>query len=274
MIEKVLEKSSAKRTKLHEDKVLTKRQVAALLFGAYQMRSDPQHPTPWAFDALFLMYLLGLRIGEVIRLRYSHVGRRNKHGLICSIRVPTEKKVRFLRAVDGGHPKVERIDPLSALYEVPVLDLNEWLAKSFDSRTRNGAAALSEWLFPSPRNPERHISDRMIDYAFREARGRGGLPDVYSTHCLRHTSATEIARAISRSGAGDEEVEAWVGKFLRHSGKVNMQGRRVTRTYIHLGPRTLEEWAPMMRVGVLALPRPLAPVGPSRFDPERRFGRR
>lgn len=248
--------------KTEEGKVMTKRQVAGLLYGAHLMRRDPRHPNPWAFDAFLLMYVLGLRIGEVIRLRYSHVGVRNRHGSICSVMVPTEKKI----GPDGP------LDPLAALYEVPVLDHDDWIAKAFDPRTRNGAASTSEWLFPSPRNPEKFISDRMIDYAFREARDRAGVPEAYSTHALRHTSASEIAGVLDRRGRGESAVDAWVGKFLRHSGKVMMNGQKVTRVYIHLAPRTLEEWAPMMRVGVLKLPEPLAPVGRSRFDEAKRYG--
>ncbi len=259
------------------DKVLTKRQVAGLLYGAWQMKRDPDHPVPWAFDAFLLMYLLGLRIGELVLLRYSHVGLRDTSGAIRSVKVPTEKKLRatgrFVVEADGEkRPVMERINPLDALNEVPVLAHHDWVARSFDPRTRFGARSISPWILPSPRNADRHITDRSVDYAFREARGRAGLPDVYSTHALRHTAATEIARAVSRRGGGEGEMLAWVGKFLRHSDRIDMGGHRVTRTYIHLAPRGISDWASMAADGVLTLPTPLAPCGVSRFDPARRYG--
>lgn len=258
-------------TKSEENKVLSKRQVAAILYGAHEMRESAYPSQRMAFDAFLLMYILGLRLGEAVLLRYSHVGVVNKHGMICSVRVPTEKKVRYLPAAKGAKSVGESLDPLAALYEVPVLDHNDLVARAFDSRTRRGAASISPWLFPSPRNPDNPISGRMLDYVFREARDRGGVPDVYSSHALRHTSASELAGSLDRRGRGESAVEAWVGKFLRHSPRVMMNGNRVTRTYIHLAPKTLEEWAPLMRVGVLTLP-PLAPVGPSRFDATKRYG--
>lgn len=261
--------------KLEEDKVLTKRQVAAILYGAQMMKRDPECPAgPWAFDAFLLMYVLGLRIGEVIRLRYVNVGVRNSGGMICSVRVPTEKKVLFIRGAKGERPTSKGIDPLKALFEVPILDHNEWVAKAFDPRTRHGKAAVSEWLFPSSQKEGHHVTDRSVDYAFREARDRGGVPAVFSSHCLRHTAATEIAGARRRRGDDKEESKAWARVFLRHSKKAFSRGGDVTDTYIHLGPRNLEDWAPMMRCGVLKLPSPLAPCGPDRFDAALRFGRR
>ncbi len=253
--------------KLSDDKVLTKRQVGAILWGAYKMKSGGVGDfAPQAFDAFLLMYVLGLRLGEVIRLRYANVGARDSAGKIRSVRVPTEKKLRYVAG------KRVQIDPLDALYEVPVLAHHDWIAKAFDPRTRVGKAAVSAWLFPSPRTPDRHVSDRLVDYAFREARGRGGVADVYSSHALRHTAATEIARTLARRGHGENEVEAWVGKFLRHSDAAVMKGAKVTRLYIHLGPRGVADWAPLAGSQALTLPTPLAPVGPSRFDPEKRFG--
>lgn len=245
--------------KLRDDKVMTKRQVAALLYGAIQMKRDPERPSPWAFDALLLMYLLALRADEVTMLRYSHVGKRDTSGVIRSVHVPTLKKSRM----EAG--RRVRIPPLEALHEVPVLGHHDWLARVFDNRTRVGKAALSEWLFPSRKKPGDHLSSRMLDYAFREARDRAGLSPVYSTHVLRHTAATEVARTIARRGAGDAETLAWVAKFLRHSGTFAMKGsgEKVTGTYIHLAPRSMSEWAPL--IDVLTLPTPLAPLGPSRF---------
>lgn len=262
--------------KAEDDKVMTKRQVAALLYGAHRMKTSPVRSFQMAFDAFLLMYVLGLRIGEVIRLRYSNVGVRNKRGRICSVMVPTEKKAKSVTVTDpetGKRRAVSRsVDPLDALHWVPVLDHAEWVAIAFDPRTRSGAASTSEWLFPG-RNPDRHISDRMIDYAFRAARKAGRLPDVYSSHCLRHTAGTEIMRKRLRLGDGRDEAKGWTRRFLRHSKKAVGHGGDTTDAYIHLGPRTLPEWAPMMEADILKVPEPLAPCGPSQFDPENRYGR-
>ena len=52
-----------------------------------------------------------------------------------------------------------------------------------------------EWLFPSPVNPDRHITPNAVFCAFTEAVKRAGLPKRCGIHSLRHSFATHLLEA-------------------------------------------------------------------------------
>ena len=52
-----------------------------------------------------------------------------------------------------------------------------------------------DWLFPSPRYPERPITDKSVQHAFTLAVYAAGLPNRGGIHCLRHSFATHLLEA-------------------------------------------------------------------------------
>jgi len=235
---------------------LPKRDVAALLWGAQNI-GDPRFD--FAFDALVLMYVLGLRIGEVVLLQYDHKAVIDSAGMIRSVSVPTLKKSR--RRADAPLPPPPKFD-------VPVLAHFDLVASAFDHSKRKGRAAISKYLFPSPRDPSQPISARMVHLAFVEAARRGGVTEKATPHCLRHTVATELANYLTNTaGEKDDVVVGAVGRFLRHTkGKVwtgkGSDPFATTRLYIHSADAAkylnLNDWAPVIRGRAIRLP-PLEP---------------
>lgn len=235
---------------------LPKRDVSALLWGAQRI-DDPRFH--FAFDALALMYLLGLRIGEVVLLRYDHKAVIDAQGLIRSVSVPTLKK-------RAAKPKEGLRIAATPLLDVPVLAHFDWVKSAFDHGKRKGRLAISPWLFPSPQDPSRPISSRMVHMAFVEARKRGGITEAATPHCLRHTVATELARFLQSVGEKEDTSLAVVGRFLRHTKGKAWTGRgsdpyATTRLYVHTDAGkylSLNDWLPAIRCRAITLP-PLAP---------------
>lgn len=235
---------------------LPKRDISALLWGAQNI-GDPRFD--FAFDAFVLMYVLGLRIGEVVLLQYEHKAVIDAAGMIRSVSVPTLKKAR--RKADPAAPL-----PTPPKFDVPVLAHFDWIASAFDHSKRKGRAAISKYLFPSPRDPSQPISSRMIHLAFVESARRGGITEKATPHCLRHTVATELARYLRDvAGEKDEIVVGAVGRFLRHTkGKVwtgkGSDPYATTRLYIHsddaLKYLRLNDWTPAIRAKAIGLPHP------------------
>ena len=55
---------------------------------------------------------------------------------------------------------------------------------------------MSGWLFPSPANPENHISRQAVDKSFRDAVRKAGLiRKGLSLHSFRRTAITKLAEA-------------------------------------------------------------------------------
>jgi integrase/recombinase XerD len=53
-----------------------------------------------------------------------------------------------------------------------------------------------KWLFPSPNDPNKHLTIQSADLALRTACDRAGLGDRgISTHSFRRTAITELAKA-------------------------------------------------------------------------------
>lgn len=66
----------------------------------------------------------------------------------------------------------------------------------------------AKWLFPSPLDPNKHISHQALDLALRTACDRAGLGDRgISTHSFRRTAITELAKA----GVGIRTIQKITG---------------------------------------------------------------
>lgn len=242
---------------------IPKREVSALLWGAQNLNDERYS---WAFDCFALMYVLGLRIGEVVLLRYDHKGTIDAQGLIRSVLVPTLKKTKRKAAPPDAPAAAAPVkQPPVPTFEVPVLAHFDWVRAAFDSSRRKGRAAISRYLFPSPRDPARPISVRMVTEAFVLAARRGGVMDGATSHALRHTVATELHRYLTlQAGEKDEVAFAAVGRFLRHAkGKVwtgkGSDPYATTRLYVHTDDGKyagLNDWMPAIRARAIAVPRP------------------
>ncbi len=84
-----------------------------------------------------------------------------------------------------------------------------------------------DWLFPSPRDPDRPLSKEAVQKAFTEAVARAGLPERGGIHSLRHSFATHLMEA----GVDPLTVQ----RLLGHSQL------STTTTYLHVRQERLTE---------------------------------
>jgi len=143
-------------------------QVAAIL-GALGHR---KYGDAYAGAARLSVYA-GLRVGEVVRLRAEHIQGDN-------LRVEMATKGRRFRTV-----------PLSAPARTAARD-----------RIDRG----SEWLFPSPLEPETHMATRSAAHVFAHACAEVGIEHGH-WHMLRHTFAARLLSA----GVPIFTVSRWLG---------------------------------------------------------------
>jgi site-specific recombinase XerD len=110
---------------------------------------------------LLVIYAGGLRVSEAARLKVSDVD--------------GERKQVFVRSGKGGK------DRYTVTGEAALEALREYwrLYRPHD------------WLFPGAR-PDKHISPRAIEKAFRRARDKAGIRKHATVHTLRHSFATHL----------------------------------------------------------------------------------
>lgn len=224
---------------------ISRRQISALLYEA-RLAGHAK-----AYLMFFTQYLLGLRIGEVIRLRYDHLGPMVR-GRPTFVKIPTLKKRKGnWRGVPvdkncigpGG-------DPLP-LFPVPVLSHPEIILAAFNREYRQTPAEKkSEWLFPG-RSPRKHLSRVQAINLFHRFKGDAHLPDYFSPHALRHAAATHLYEKSSKVSVCTQ--------FLRHSAgggrSVGSGESAQTAGYVHV---TEEQWRTYW--GALDIPQPLRPL--------------
>ncbi len=139
-----------KQTKLPN--VMSEKEVAQLLKSITNLK----HKT-----ILYLTYSAGLRVGEVVRLRYSDLD--------------TERQTLIVRQ---GKGQKDRRTLLSSLaWEI----VQNYIA----------AYRPNRWLFPG-QSSDRHLTERSVQKVFEEARQRGGIVKKVSIHALRHSFATHL----------------------------------------------------------------------------------
>jgi integrase len=230
---------------------LDRRETAALLYAAH---AEVPSARGGRGDSLLyflftLQYLLALRVGEVILLRYEHLGPTDPvSGWPRYVLVPTLKK----RASEFRGETMRVGDKTLPLLPVPVVSYGPLVAAAFNPAYRPPDLRNSPWLFPG-QNPSRHISRSHTIAEFHRVREAARLPDYYSPHVLRHAAATNLYEKANRARV--------VSVFLRHATSSGRRsgddGASVTDRYIHM---TAEGWARLR--GALDLP-PLAPLAPA-----------
>ena len=129
---------------------------------------DPIHRGLFA-----VLYGTGGRVGEVVSLRRKDVYMQD--GYIV-FRLRTEKR--------KDHPYREIPLPVDKKREA-------WIVKPIMDVVAPGGVfqRTDAWLFPSPMNPKKHISVRMVQYLTKKYWG----PDVHP-HLFRHTRATHLTK--------------------------------------------------------------------------------
>lgn len=142
------------------------------------------------------LYGAGLRLNEACHLRVEHldVG-------------------RMLLRVEQGKGRKDR-------YTILPQHLLEALRRYFRMYRP------SYWLFPSTRDERQPISDRSIQYAFKRALHRAGLPRKGGPHTLRHSFATHLTE----------------GRTPLHIVKELMGHTSVSTTagYLHISRQTMD----------------------------------
>ena len=139
-------------------------------------------------DIIRLLLLTGCRKGEILKLQWSEV--------------------------DG-----DRLN----LAESKTGPRRVWLSKAAQAILARQPRAASPYVFPSPRHPDRPVSDTLC--LWRRSRKEAGLDDV-RLHDLRHTVASQaVARGVSLST---------VARMLGHADPT------MTLRYAHVGDRELQ----------------------------------
>lgn len=110
---------------------------------------------------LMLIYLAGLRVGEVVKLKVGDIDR--------------ERKLIHIRGTKG------RKDRYTLLADVALGTLKDYWKEYKPQR----------WLFLGMK-PERCISTRTVQAIFKHARLKAGIMKEVSIHSLRHSFATHL----------------------------------------------------------------------------------
>ena len=112
-------------------------------------------------------YAAGLRVSEVVSLRVQDI--------------QAERKMLFIKSAKG---KKDRYVPLS-----PRL-LEELRSYYRTCLSWQGKGNETPWLFPSPKDPQKHIDPATAQRAFKKARAAAVVHREAGFHCLRHSYAT------------------------------------------------------------------------------------
>jgi integrase len=138
--------------------------------------------------ALKLLLFTGARLSEILELQWAHIDLERG-----TIALPGRK--------GGGR----QAHPVSTMALAIIAEL--------------GKVEGSPWIFPAPRDLEKHLSLSVVENAWRRIRDRAGAPDV-RIHDLRHTIGTYASQTgVNAFGVRD---------LLRHA-TIAMTGRYANR---------------------------------------------
>ncbi|SCY87153.1 Site-specific recombinase XerD [Paenibacillus polysaccharolyticus] len=132
--------------------VMSEKEVTLLLKAVTNLK----HKT-----ILYLTYSAGLRVGEVVRLRY--------------IDLDIERQTIIVRQGKGQKDRRTLLSNLA--WEI----VQKYIAEYKPER----------WLFPG-QSTDRHLTERSVQKVFEEARQRANIVKKCSIHALRHSFATHL----------------------------------------------------------------------------------
>jgi len=137
-------------------------------------------------DAFLLVvaYGCGLRVSELVSVQISHL-----------------QSDRMMLFVKGGKGSKDRYVPFSQA----VLDECRLYFQMCQGWNRGGKE--SPWLFPSPRDRQRHLTEDTAQRAFQKAKERAGILGGKGIHTLRHSYATHLLEA----GVDIRTLQEWMG---------------------------------------------------------------
>jgi len=169
---------------------------------------------------------LGLRVGELVRLRVADLDRQERLVHVPTLkRLTDQEKTAKRKAQESGatwsKPRLKRGDLPTLYLDIPLLD--EVFA---DIGKYIKEAGIKGWIFPSPKD-DGHLSTRQAERIFKHWARETGLRPQVSIHVFRHTRGTDLyEKGIDTLGI------AW---FLRHESEAT------TLRYKHLSPKKKAE---------------------------------
>jgi len=186
------------------DRVLTEVEIIRVWSGTPTAGATP------AVEAIIrLELLLGLRTAEIAKLAKNEI---EVHALPARLRIVRE------------HSKNKRAHSVP-LPKLAVEIIEEALERSGDC----------PWLFPSPRDPRRHVDQHVASRFLTDARDRLGILD-FNTHDLRRTMATYLDDELE---IGIEEIK----RVLNHVDAVGATGHYIHPKKLKKKMRVLKAWA-------------------------------
>ena len=184
--------------RLSESRVYLSSDIAAIQKEITQELSDIPYNTTAL--AIRLLFVLGLRVGELVALRESDIDWKKQTIHIQRMEQRVEKgKPILVNHTKKKSPYGNRILPLG---ESGITILRKVLAINKDYGFQD-----EDFLFLGEKGKRIHI--RAVDNRIRKLCGRAGIEPAKSAHDIRRTVATRLYRST-------HDIEL-VRKFLRHS---------------------------------------------------------
>lgn len=164
-------------------------------------------------DVYRLVLLMAARPGEVVRFKYSHI-----HDRTLKKTDGTKVKIKVLEVPDTKN-KSTLVQPLSD----QALEIIERRRKS----------KTSDYVFPSPKNPERHLREDTLNRPLRDHIGNLKVM-AFTAHDLRRTAATELSSVVNEGG---QKADRFMKKIILNHKDQSVTG--IYDKYDHLA----EKWS-------------------------------
>ncbi|WP_209451980.1 tyrosine-type recombinase/integrase [Leptospira ryugenii] len=182
--------------------VLSESEVLALC----QVLKNPKHRL-----LLQLAYSSGLRVSEVVQLRFSQIDFDRK---VIRIKQAKGKKDRVGLLANSLSQDLSQYKNLLRMYE-----------QLQSSRIRTAKERPADWIFPGQKGTQ-HLSIRTAERIFEIAKERCGITKPVSFHSLRHAFATHLLE----QGTDVRVIQALLGH----------ESLRTTQIYTKVAKRQLE----------------------------------
>jgi len=215
------------KPKLRIPPILTKEQVLELI-----------NTLPEEYQLIGrILYGVGLRVNEVLRLRIKDVDFSLRKLVIHESKGDKERTVPIPDSL---------FSPITTQYNASI---NLWRGDHVTGHGVNLPRALEKkyktlglskewyWLFPAPatsidprshRTQRHHIKDFTVQKAFAETRRSLKLPEYATPHALRHAFATHLTQDMLAKNFPREMIEKKLIEYLGHAS------RETLKFYVHL----------------------------------------